>query len=388
MIVRYSRPRHTQSLNDEARKRLLCINLSFFDESEKSEEATTKKKADARKEGQVAQSQEVSTAFILVGVFFALGTFGSWLFRGVSNVFNHSFVSISAANYVFSTEFIVGYGTFMLGQGLLATAPVMAASMLLGFVANIIQVGWRPTMEPLRPKLSRINPIKGLKKIFGMHALMNLLKALFKFAVILLILINLASEEVAMVILMADMGFYHSLIYLGGLIIRAGIEVGMLFVFIALADFLYSRYKHRKDLKMSKHEVKQEHKQAEGDPQIRSRIRQKMREASMRRMMKDLPNADVIITNPTHYAVAIKYDKEKYGDAPVVVAKGVDFLAKRIKDTGIQNGIEIVENVQLARALYSKVDVGGAIPPELYQAVAEVLAFVYRLKGRANKPSA
>ena len=366
---------------------LLPLNLAFFDESEKSEEATAKKKQEARKKGQVAQSQEVSTAFILVGVFFAMGIFASWLFTGVTNVLGHSFVSINAANYVFSTEFMVGYGTFLLGQGLLATAPIMGVSMLLGIVANLIQVGWRPTWEPLRPKLSKMSPKNGLKKMFGIQALVNLAKALFKFGIILLILINIANREVPMALMMADMGFYYVLMFLGGVVVRAGIEVGGLFVLIALADFLYSRHKHRKELRMSKHEVKQEYKQSEGDPLIKGKIRQKMREASARRMMQELPGADVIITNPTHYAVALKYDKEKYGDAPVVVAKGVDFMAKRIRDAGAEHGIEIVENVQLARAIYAKVDVGEAIPPELYQAVAEVLAFVYRLKGRSHNVS-
>ena len=362
--------------------RRLRLNLAFFaDQGEKTEEATTKKKSDARKKGQVANSQEISTAFMLLGAFFALGLFASWIIGSITMVFHIAYANISMANYLYTNEFIIGYLTFMFSRVLMTAAPMLAVALLLGITANLIQVGWHPTFEPLRPKLSKLNPINNFKnKWFSMQVLVNLFKSLFKFVIIIAILFFLARNEIGMLLMIPTMSFESVLLYFGGMIVLVGLQVGSLFIFIALADFLYTRFKHRKDLRMSKFEVKQEHKQQEGDPMIKGRIRQKMREASMRRMMKDLPSADVIITNPTHYAVAIKYDKEQFGDAPIVVAKGVDFLAKRIKDIGKENGVQIVENVQLARALYKQVEVGKAIPQELYQAVAEVLAFVYRIK--------
>ncbi|MCL2617572.1 MAG: flagellar biosynthesis protein FlhB [Defluviitaleaceae bacterium] len=369
---------------------LIPINLAFFaDQGEKTEEATQKKKEDARKKGQVANSQEISTAFLLLGSFFSLGLFGSWIIGGINRVFHISFTDAALANYLFTTDFIVGYLSFMFSRVLLAAAPMLAVALLLGITANLVQVGWRPTWEPLRPKLSKLNPINNLKnKVFSMQAIVNLFKALFKFTIILVVMYNLAVNEISMLTTMAGLSIENILSYFGGLVVLVGIQIGALFIFIAMADLLFTRYKHAKDLRMSKFEVKQEHKQQEGDPMIKGRIRQKMREASMRRMMKDLPNADVIITNPTHYAVAVKYDKEQFGDAPVVVAKGVDFMAKRIRESGKEHGIQIVENVQLARALYKQVDVGRAIPPELYQAVAEILAFVYRIKNNSKYYSA
>ncbi|MCL2851791.1 MAG: flagellar biosynthesis protein FlhB [Defluviitaleaceae bacterium] len=360
----------------------LRLNLAFFaDQGEKTEEATHKRKTDARRKGQVANSQEISTAFMLLGAFFSLGLFASWIIGNITTVFHIAYSNLAMANYVYTNEFMVGYLTFMFSRVILTAAPLLAVALMLGLIANLVQVGWHPTFEPLRPKLSKLNPINNFKnKWFSLQVLVNLFKSLFKFAIIIAILVNLMSNEIGMLLMIPTMSFEDSLLYFGGMIVTLGLQVGALFIFIAMADFAYTRFKHKKDLRMSKFEVKQEHKQQEGDPLIKGRIRQKMREASMRRMMKDLPTADVIITNPTHYAVAIKYDKEKYGDAPVVVAKGVDFLAKRIKDIGKENGVQIVENVQLARALYQQVEVGKAIPPELYQAVAEILAFVYRIR--------
>ena len=361
--------------------RSIRLNLSFFDQGEKTEDATQKKKTDARKKGQVALSQEVSTAFMLIGSFFSLGLFANWIIVNIRQVFGAAYANISVANYMFHTELMVGYLQFMFGRVLITAAPMLAVALTMGIVASLLQVGWHPTVETLRPKLSKLNPINNIKqKWFSLQVLVNLFKALFKFFVILLVMFFLISNEIGMLMTIPGMSFESGLLYYGGLIVSVGLQVGALFIFIAMMDLLYTRFKHAKDLRMSKHEVKQEYKQSEGDPMVKGRIKQRMREASMRRMMKDLPSADVIITNPTHYAVAIKYDKVKFGDAPVVIAKGVDYMAKRIKDAGKEHGVEIVENVQLARALYQQVDIGKAIPQELYQAVAEVLAFVYRLK--------
>jgi flagellar biosynthetic protein FlhB len=179
------------------------------------------------------------------------------------------------------------------------------------------------------------------------------------------------------------MTFEQAVGHIAGLVITLGLSIGALYIFIALFDYSYTRWKHAKDLRMSKQEVKEEHKQQEGNPQVKGKIRQKMREVSMRRMMQSVPQADVIITNPTHYAVALKYDALAIGGAaPILVAKGVDFMAKRIRDVATENDVHIVENPPLARAIYSQCDIDQEIPEELYVAVAEIMAYVFRLKNK------
>ena len=185
----------------------------------------------------------------------------------------------------------------------------------------------------------------------------------------------------ASAVFMYDMDLMQAIALIGGTVTDLGIRVSLVYMIISAADFIYQKYKFSKDMRMTKQEIKEEYKQQEGDPQIKGRIRQKMQEASRRRMMQNLPQADVVITNPTHYAVAIKYDPE-VADAPIVIAKGEDYLAAKIKEIAREHQIEIVENKPLARMLYANVDVGQAVPPELYQAVAEVLAFVYHLQGK------
>jgi flagellar biosynthetic protein FlhB len=191
----------------------------------------------------------------------------------------------------------------------------------------------------------------------------------------------LIKKEINSIQLLLNMEVLQAIAYVGNLIIDIGLMVGMYFLFLALADFVYQKFDLKKNLKMTKQEVKEEYKNSEGNPEIKGKIKQRMREASMRRMMADIPKADVIITNPTHFAVAIRYDKDK-AVAPTVIAKGADYLAQRIKEVARDNNVEIIENKYLARTLYATVDIGREIPEELYQAVAEVLAFVYNLKNK------
>jgi flagellar biosynthetic protein FlhB len=212
---------------------------------------------------------------------------------------------------------------------------------------------------------------------------MNLLKSLLKLAVIgtvVYIMLRGAIEETLPVLLGMEPGL--ATVTIGTLVVNMGMAVGALYLFVAALDYGFTRWKHAKDLRMTKHEVKEEYKQMEGNPQIKSKIRQKMREVSMRRMMQGVPKADVIITNPTHYAVALKYDLLGPISAPILVAKGVDFMARRIREVGIEHGVTIVENPPLARAIYNDVEVDKEIPEELYVAVAEIMAYVFQLKNR------
>ena len=363
-------------------KFLININLALFandDGGEKTEKATSKKRTDARKEGQVAVSQEIGTALSLIFGFGSISIFAFHLFSGIRGVFNTSFIALERFTEIRDISYVVQLVGYMFGRTIFIAAPLLAIMLIVGISVNLLQVGWAPTTKTLRPKFSKINPISGFKKIFSMQAVVNLLKSLFKLGVIGIVIYTMLLGEVENVPMLMNMTLTDSFIYIGGLITQMGLTVGAWFIFIAAADIGYTRYKHEKDLRMSKQEVKEEYKQTEGNPQIKGKIKQKMREASMRRMMQDIPTADVVITNPTHYAVAVSYDREGT-EAPKVVAKGVDHLAKRIRDVATENDVEIVENVQLARTLYSTVDIGHEIPPELFQAVAEVLAYVYKLK--------
>ena len=368
---------------------MIRYNLQFFAKEgmggEKTEPATQKKLDDARKEGQVAKSREIANGLGLMALFLCLklwvGRIGTQLLEIFQNAYNRipSFSTYwegrmpeADARAVFS---------MMLMQTLTIIAPLLLIGFVVAFVSDYIQVKWHPTFKPMQPKFSKLSPLKGVKKIFSVNSLVELIKSIVKIGLIILICYNYLKGKEMLLLNLYDMGLMQAINFAAGIVIDLGIRIAAVYMLIALADFAYQKVKFKNDMKMSKQEVKDEYKQQEGDPQIKGQIRQKMREASRRRMMQDLPQADVVITNPTHYAVAIKYDPE-VADAPMVIAKGEDYMAARIKEAAREHNIEIVENKPLARMLYANVDIGQTIPPELYQAVADVLAIVYRLKGK------
>lgn len=366
----------------------LKYNLQFFADGpagEKTEQPTEKKKQDARKEGQVAKSKEIENAFSLLALFVILKVYTATIGDKLVGFFSLTYDDIPEyiKNYdgkVNETSIITLYAESII-QMLLILAPVLIAAFVVSFICDVAQVGWHPTAKPLEPKGSKINPISGFKKIFSKNAIVELIKSLLKVFIVLIVTYTYLKKNINGLFLLYNTSLYEGIARSGNLVINLGIRIAIAYLIIAFADFGYQRWKHNDDLKMTKQEVKDEYKQQEGDPQIKGKIRQRMREVSQRRMMQNLPKADVVITNPTHYAVAILYDAEKY-DAPMVIAKGENYLAQRIKDVARENSIEIVENKPLARMLYANVEVGEMIPPELYQAVAEVLAFVYHLKGK------
>ena len=361
------------------------LNLRFFDGggSEKTEKATPKKRSKARDEGQVAKSQEVSTAIMLIAGFFALRLFAGGIADGVIALFGHQYQSVPTSLEQFEAVFIANRVAWLFMQVLLICVPMFVVALVVGLVTNILQVGWKVTTKPLSPKFSKLNPLKGFKKIFSLQSLVNFIKSLLTIGIIgavVFVMMRNAVDDTLPFLLGMELG--RSIVVVGNLIVNMGLAIGAMYLFIAAFDYAFTRWKHEKDLKMTKHEVKQEYKQAEGDPLIKGKIRQKMREVSMRRMMQNVPQADVIITNPTHYAVALKYDLLGPLSAPILVAKGVDFMARRIKEIGIEHNITIVENPPLARAIYNDVEVDKEIPEELYVAVAEIMAYVFQLKNR------
>ena len=262
---------------------------------------------------------------------------------------------------------------------LLIIWPFLVFGFAIAFLITIYQVGWKVSTKPLEPKLSKFNPINGFKRIFSKDSLFELLKSIVKIGIIAYITYSNLKDEANNIFILYEISLNQAIALVGEIILDVGLQIAIVFVLVGLVDYFYQKWKFADEMKMTKQEVKDEYKNTEGDPQIKGRIRQKMREASQRRMMQDVPTADVVITNPTHFAVAIKYDAET-SKAPIVVAKGEDFLAQKIKEVAKEHNVQIVENKPLARMLYHNVDIGSEIPPELYQSVAEVLAMVYHMK--------
>jgi len=366
----------------------LKYNLQLFAEGsggEKTEQPTAKKRQDARKEGQVAKSKEIENAFSLLTLFLLLKFGISWFGSRMVSLFSYCYEEIpiyikNYDGYVNSND-ILSMLFKVIVQLLILVGPVFVIAFIVSFTCDVAQVKWQPTSKPLQPKLSKLDPLKGFKKIFSANSLVELLKSILKIGIIVLVAYNYLKNNAISIYMMYDQGLWGGVAAAGTLVINMGLRIAIAYLIIAFSDYAYQRFKTTKDLKMTKQEVKEEYKEQEGDPQIKGKIRQKMREVSQRRMMQNLPKADVVITNPTHYAVALMYDAEKYA-APIVIAKGEDYLARKIKEVAKENSIEIVENKPLARMLYHNVEVGEAVPQELYQEVAEVLAFVYHLKGK------
>ena len=364
-------------------------NLQFFAEdangAEKSEQPTAKKLNDARKEGQVAKSQEVATAFSLLALFIILRLLYPFMGTNFTGVFERVYNNIPNVARTYNGFLPVATIVSILNNAiltmLLITSPFLIIGFLIAFICDLVQVGFKPTSKPLQPKLSKLNPISGMKKIFSTRKLFELGKSLLKLAVMAAVIYSFFTGRTESLFLLYDMPLSQAIGLMGNLIISLGLRIAVAYMIIAFLDLIYQRRKFTKDMMMTKQEVKDEFKNSEGDPAVKSAQKRRMMEASRRRMMQQLPQADVVITNPTHYAVAIKYDAEE-SDAPIVVAKGADYLAQKIKEIARDNDVEIVENKPLARMLYANVEVGELVPPELYKAVAEVLAYVYHLKGK------
>ncbi len=366
---------------------LIKLNLQLFandDGGEKTEEPTAKKITDSRKEGQVAKSKEISTAATLLSVFLCLKIFIGFLGERLVNVFFNFWNELDVyANSPFNSVTVVQLLTDGILYITITCLPFFLIALVVAFFSQRLQIKWMITSKPLQPKLNKLNPISGFKRMFSKQALFDLLLSIVKITIIFAICYSVIKDNVSVLLTIYDLNIEDSLGILFDLVIDLGLKVSLVYFIIALGDFVFQKWKHKKELRMSKQEVKDEYKNQEGDPKIKSQQRQRMQQASRRRMMQSIPEADVVITNPTHFAVALKYDNT-LNQAPIVVAKGADYLAFKIKEIAKENDVVIYEDKPLARMLYSNVDIGREIPAELYQAVAEVLAYVY---GERNKVS-
>ena len=371
------------------KKLLIEYNLQFFAKEgpggEKTEPATPKRLDEARKKGQVAKSKEVAQAASLLAFFVLLQVWISSLAFRAESFFPTVYNQMGEVTTMYNGEVPLLQFQNLFRQMLLNVltwiAPFLVVGVLVAIVCDISQVKWKIVTEPFKPKFSKMNPLSGIKKIFSKQSLFNLLLSMIKIVIISVVVYNYLTGREESIFLLYDMPLRQAISLMGDIVISLGIRISVVYVLVAIIDYIYQKRKFREDMKMTKQEVKDEMKSDEGDPQIKAKQRQRMREASMRRMMQQLPQADVVITNPDHFAVAIQYDAERF-TAPVVLAKGAGHLAQRIKDVAKEHGIEIVENKPLARMLYANVDIGELVPPELYKAVAEVLAFVYHLQGK------
>ena len=356
-----------------------AVNLQLFAEGDKTEKATPKKRQEARKKGQVLQSREITSALILIFIFIGIRIFGGQIYSEIAAFTKRIITEYPKIEDLYSINMLSKLFMDTVTVILKTTAPILAIAVITGMLAGYAQVGFLFTMETLTMKFERINPLSGLKRIFSLRAIVELVKSIGKVAIIGYIAYSYLKGEVNNVLGLMDMDAMGVAVYIGTTSLNVAIRICVALVILGVLDYFYQWWEYEKNLKMSKQEVKEEYKQTEGNPEIKAKIKQKQRQISMRRMLHEVPKADVVITNPTHFAVAVKYDTS-VSSAPVVIAKGQDFIALRIKEAAKENKIEIVENKPLARTLYETVDIGEAIPPELYQAVAEVLAFVYSLK--------
>ncbi|ADU30741.1 flagellar biosynthesis protein FlhB [Evansella cellulosilytica] len=354
------------------------LDIQYFAQ-EKTEKATPKKRKESRQKGQVSKSSDVNTSFILLFVFLAFWLMGSFSVDQLIGITRYSFqeyllMELTEANvYSMFINFSI--------QAAIVVGPFMFIAMLAAIFSNYLQVGILFAPEAIKMKLSKLDPIQGAKRIFSVRALVEFLKSLLKIVCVGFAGFTVIWIAIDDILMLSLYSVGESVRLIGNLLIMMGLAVAFLLIFLSVFDYLYQKYDHEKNIKMSKQDVKDEYKKTEGDPLIKSKIKEKQRQMAMSRMMAEVPKADVVITNPTHYAIALKYDDQNMA-APIIVAKGVDFIALKVINIAKNNNVMTVENRPLARALYAQADIGDPVPEDLFKAVAEVLAYVYRIQNK------
>lgn len=356
------------------------LDLQMF-AGEKTEKATPKKRQDARKKGQIAKSQEIPGAVVLMGGFLSLTMFGSYFKERLVSLYTDIFLNRLTMD-VTSENVMMMFSEYGV-QIFMLLAPIFLTVFVMAIVANYAQVGFLFSGELLKPKFSKLNPLKGMKQIFSMRSLIEFFKSILKLIIIGYLVYSTLWGKKEQLAGLSRISVEQAFYFTADITMDLGIKISAALLVLAVADFLYQKYEHEKNLKMSKQDIKDEYKKMEGDPLIKGKIRERQRRMALQRMMQEIPKADVIITNPTHFAIALKYDGDKM-DAPQVVAKGQDFVALRIKEIAKEHGVITIENKPLARALFQRTEIGDSIPGDLFQAVAEVLAYVYKLRGKVK----
>jgi len=349
--------------------------------SEKKHAATPRRKADARKKGQVFKSQEVISSFMLLGLVAVLKNWLPTMLQRMEQLFPY----VLGLSTEWTERSVAGLMLNVLWLGIQIMWPIFGTGLMIALAANYMQVGILFTGESMKPQLSRISLISGAGRMFGIKAWVELAKSLTKVMLIGYYLYASVRDRLQIYPALQQLDVGQGAVFLGQAVMELAWNISISFLLLAALDYLYQRWDYEKNLRMSHEELKQEYKQTEGNPELKGEIKKRQRAMAMSRMMQDMKQADVVVTNPTHFAVALRYDL-KVQKAPYVVAKGQDQVALRMKELAKEYDLVIIENKPLARALYAQVEIGQGIPADLYKAVAEVLAFVYRLKKK--KPSA
>ncbi|MFP7477626.1 flagellar biosynthesis protein FlhB [Terribacillus saccharophilus] len=350
------------------------LDLQFF-AGEKTEKATPKKQQDTRKKGQVAKSQDVNTAVLLLFSLGVLALMGGYFKNQFLQLFRHVFSQYLNQDITANTvQTLLVEMSISLAK---IVGPVMGIAILAGLVSNFAQFGLLFSGEAIKFDLKKIDPIQGAKRIFSVRALVELLKSLLKIGLVGVVAFYVLWQNLDTVMTMFTKSPENAMQFFGKITLNMCFAATIALFFIAVLDYAYQRFDFAKNIRMSKQDIKDEYKNMEGNPLIRSKIKEKQRQMSMMRMMSEVPKADVVITNPTHFAIAIQYDDKK-SDTPIVIAKGMDHVALKIKEIAKANNVTMVENRPLARGLYKNVELNQPIQEEFFQAVAEVLAFVYR----------
>lgn len=346
---------------------------------EKTERATPKKRQQAREEGNVARSVEINSAVVLFFGTLVLYVMSGWLMNrmrmGMVVIFRE------APKITLNVEDFRNLAIIVIQFMAINIIPFAIALLLIGVAANVAQVGWLFSPKSLKPKFSKLNPIEGVKRFFSVKSIVELFKGIIKIAIVGYFVYGIFKEDFESYQLLIHQNIASIVSALAGFSFKILIKTAAVFLLLAILDYTYQKYDYEKNLRMSKEDIKDEFKQAEGDPKVKGKLKSMQRQFLLNAMINELPDADVVVTNPVHLAVALKYDSEKM-EAPKVVAKGARKIAERIKKIAREHNIPIVENVELARALYKTVDVGKEVPGNLYKAVAEVLSYVYRLKNK------
>jgi flagellar biosynthesis protein FlhB len=350
------------------------------DEAQKTEEPTPHKLSEARNKGNVISSQEVSSFAILFGAALTAAFLGPFMAERVANAAGGLLANVHSITFDANNIGVVLLD--VLFDVAIGVAPIALLLMVLGVASKLVVSGFLFSAESMKPSLDKISPLKGLKRMFSLKSIVEFGKGLIKLSIVGTIVFLLASPVVDRVEVIMQMDLGATVNETRLILLRMFSGVVAVMAVIAVLDYLYQRHEYMKQMRMTKQEVKDEHKQAEGDPMVKGRLRQIRAERARARMMTAVPTADVVVTNPTHFAVALKYEIDSMG-APRVVAKGADDVAFRIRDVANENDVPIIENPPLARALFASADIDEEVPPEHYKAVAEVISYVFQLK---NKP--
>lgn len=351
------------------------------DVGDKTEPPTPRRRRESRDRGQIAKSQELSAAVLLLATFVGLKLFGGGLWRTLSDVMHKSLKFDSDLQ----PADLILLGKKVAGEAALSVMPLFITLFVVALLVMYMQVGWLVTLTPVTPTLNKLNPLTGIKRIFSTQSLVKFAQNIVKLSLIVVVIWTVPASIRGKVLLAHTLDFESVFFMAASLVFDVGMRLAIALILLAILDYFYERYRHEKQLKMTKQEVKEEMKRMDGDPVMKRRRREVQLRLAMERLKSTVPQADVVVTNPTHYAIAIRYNTDTMA-SPEVVAKGVDYLAQRIREIAAAAGVPIVERPSLARLLYSDVEVGKQIPERFFRAVAEVLAYVYELAGRRMGP--